>query len=145
MESIEIAKAKSVLLEFMSAMKKWEECYCHLYKAENGGAEKYRDQAREELEDIYRSYLTPKDRKTGRMAGPNAGYPTEFDPEQDAIEAEEWINPKKIVFSSMWTQPAVADFTEKRRCTMMLRNGTWLLDKKVKYSAYAEKWINVVM
>ena len=35
--SAEIEKASAVLLEFMSAMKEWENKFATLYKRENGG------------------------------------------------------------------------------------------------------------
>jgi len=141
----DISKAKDSLLKFMGDMKKWEEHYFQLFKFENGGPEKNGKSALDDLVQIYDKYLTKKDRKTGRMAGPHAGYPAEYDPNQEVIELEEVVNKNKIVFVATWTHPALLDCTEKRRYTMVRVREEWLLDKRESFSRYRKKWVNSVL
>lgn len=145
MTTSDIQDATQALIDFMSEMKKWEDLYCNLYKAENGGPEKNGASAKADLLIIYNKFLTEKDRKTGRLAGPHAGYPAEFDPDCEKIVASETVGAKKIVLTTKWIHPALADFTEDHRFTMIKTNNKWLLDKKESYSSYKQKWLNQVL
>ena len=145
MDQTDVAAARAALFEFMARMKTWEETYHRLYKRENGGPEQHADSARIELLQIYGEFLTQKERKTGRLAGPNAGYPPEFDPNCEKFVSADLLGPGKLVIETLWTHPAISDFSEKHRFTMIRKSGAWLLDKKESYSAYKEKWENRVL
>jgi NTF2 fold immunity protein of polymorphic toxin system component len=143
--SAEIEKASAVLLEFMSAMKEWENKFATLYKRENGGPEVHASQAKLELALIYQKYLTERDRKFGRMAGPSAGWPPEFDPDAEKIVATELPSKRKVVIETLWTHPTVPISTQKHRYTMTYKNGEWRLNTKQFYSSAEGKWVRRVL
>jgi hypothetical protein len=135
-------RATTISLEFMAAMREWENKFARLYRRENGRPETHAHQAKIELEPIYEKYLTKRDRKYGRMASASAGWPPEFDPDAGKIVATESINDRKVILESLWTHPtAVPVHTEKNRFTMTYKNGEWRLDRKENYSAYQGRWV----
>src|SRR6266567_459829 len=130
---IDKEKASAVLLEFMSAMKEWENKFAILYKRENGGPEAHANQAKIELQSIYQKHLTQRERKYGRMAGPSAGYPPEFDPDAEKIVSAEAVNSRKVIVETLWTHPKVPNFTQKHRFTLLYKNDEWRVDRKEVY------------
>jgi NTF2 fold immunity protein len=133
------------LLRFMSEMNAWEVKFHKLYQPENGGPELHQATARVALSDIYATYVTEKDRKTGRMAGPSTGYPPEFDVNAEKIEKVETTDEKKSLITTIWTHPAVASMTEMRRYTMVRIASQWKLDKKEVFRKTKDKWENRVL
>jgi hypothetical protein len=141
----DVDKASAVLLEFMSVMKEWENKFATLYRRENGGPEAHGSQAKIELQLIYQKYLTGRDRKLGRMAGPSAGYPPEFDPDAEKIISSESINNRKVVFETLWTHPKVPSSTQQHRYTMLCKSGEWRLDRKETFRSFEAKWVKRVL
>lgn len=142
MDSVSVADAISRLQDFMHVMRAWELETFELYKQENGGSEKNRPTARCRLQEIYDEYLTPKDRVTGRLAGPDAGQIPEFDVDQEAVLSAEIVGGNKVIVSTIWTHPAIGDYSNKHRYTMRLKGNKWLIDKKEVFRS--EKWSNRV-
>jgi hypothetical protein len=142
---IDIEESSRVLLEFMSAMRDWENKFAQLFKRENGGPEVHANQARTELETIYDKYLTPRDRKLGRMAGPSAGYPPEFDPDAEKVVSSEPAPRGKVLIETLWTHPKVPSSTRKSRYTMIHKDDQWRLDRKENYSVSEGKWVRRVL
>jgi hypothetical protein len=121
--SADMEKAKAVLLEFMSAMRDWENKFATLYKRENAGPEAHNDEAKAELQPIYERYVTKKERKNGRLATGAARYPPESDPEAERIVAVEAPNDRRIIFEILWTHPKVATSTRRQRYIMINKDG----------------------
>jgi hypothetical protein len=141
----ETEKASAILLEFMSAMKEWENKFATLFKRENGGPEAYGSQAKVELTSIYQKYVTKRERKFGHMASPSVGWPPEFDPEAEKIVATELINNRKVVIHTIWTHPTAPSFTRKHQYTMTYKNDEWRLNTKQFYSSAESKWVRRVL
>ena len=137
-------EASAVLLEFMSAMKEWENKFAPLYKRD--GAHIHADQAKIELQAIYEKYLTKRERKYGRMAGPSVGWPPEFDPDAEKIVATRSADGRKVIFETVWTHPtAVPTYTTQHRFTMVCKHGAWRLDRKEQFSSHKGKWTGRVL
>ncbi len=51
--SSDMEEASTVLSDFMSAMRDWENKFAELFKRQNGGPEVHGNQARAELEAVY--------------------------------------------------------------------------------------------
>jgi len=103
-------------------------------------------QAKIELQAIYDKYLTKRDRKHGRMAGPSVGWPPEFDPEAEKIVATESVSERKVVVETLWTHPtSIPSYTEKHRFTLIHKDDAWRLDRKEKYSGQQGKWVKRVL
>jgi hypothetical protein len=134
-------QAVEALLGFMKAMKEWETKFATLYKRENGGPEAHADQAKVELQPIYQKYVTEKDRKSGIMSNPSAGYPTEFDPDAEKIIGSELSSTKKVVLETQWTHPNVPVMTEKNRYTLVKKEDQWRLNKKERFDNIKNKWV----
>jgi len=137
--SVEIEQAKSVLLDFMKEMNVWEVKYKKLYKEDDM---KYMIPAREELRAIYSKRLTNKERKTGRLAGPNVGWPPEYDTATETIDTVEKISSDKIIIYTNSKQ--IQDFNERFRYTLKRVKNEWRIDKKETFSDFKEKWENLV-
>ncbi len=135
--------AEHVLLSFMREMKVWEEKFHRLYQ-EPGGVLMHVDSARAELQLIQKAYLTDRERKTGKLAAPGAGYPPEFDPDAEKVVSVDTANPRKIVIETLWTHPLLADSTRKNRYTLVSRQGRVLLDKKESFRSYRNAWESIV-
>ncbi|THJ30475.1 hypothetical protein E8K88_17715 [Lampropedia aestuarii] len=110
-------KAKETLVSFWDEMHKWEVRTHERYKPENGGPEANREVAKSELIKIYDDFLTEKERKTGRLAGPDAGYPPEYDPiNESVIDIVEESN--KVIFETKWKHPVSDFFDERHKFTL---------------------------
>lgn len=140
MNSEDLDNAKEVLYAFMREMNSWEK-KCHLlYQGAAYGAEQHGPAALQELKVIYEKYLTAKDRKTGRLSGPNVGYPPEFDPAQEEITSSN-LDGIRAVFETLWIDPFDSDFTERHRFILVRGSGGWLLDRKERFSILKNKWV----
>jgi hypothetical protein len=144
-----VETAQDVLVEFMKKMNHWEVTSYELCKNENGGLEKNGNQVKEGLVLIYDQYLTKKERKTGRLAGPDVGYPPEYDLANEKIVATEQLGGGKISIETHWNHPVMKDFSEKRKYLLiskdLISKGTeWRIDKKEVFSPSKGKWVNHV-
>ena len=134
-----MTNAESVLLEFMTAMKLWEEKYYQLYREANGVL-LHADTARREPGEIYGRYLTVKERSDGRIAGPDVGFPPEFDPAREQIVAINAATAHTTVIETVWTHPTVPDSRLKNRYILVEANGNFLLDRKERFRAFSQQW-----
>lgn len=131
--------AAETLTGFMQAMKAWEEKYFKLYREPNG-LQAHMPTALAELKVIYGKFLSPKDRKNGRLGSPNAGNPPEFDPAAEKIVTVNAVSPTKTVVETLWTHPDAADATQKNRYTFVVVDGELFIDQKEAYKSYLDKW-----
>lgn len=138
MEQKHINTAKLILMNFMAEMYTWEKKYFPLM-INNANNNKYRELAKQELSDIYKRYLTPKKRKTGRLAGPNVGSPPEYDPEAERIETISEENGRVIILTQETT-----GFKERLRYTLKQVHGEWRIDKKESFYQSKNKWVNYI-
>jgi hypothetical protein len=127
----DIEQAKSVLLNFMNEVNIWEVKYKKLYKEDDM---KYMIPAHEDLRNIYLKWLTNKERKTGRLAGPSVGYPPEYDTATEVIDAVEMVTNNKLIIYTNSEQ--IKDFNERFRYTLNRVRNEWRIDKKETFSDF---------
>ncbi len=139
MNNDSVEEAKYVLLHFMEEMNAWEIKYYKLYSDDTL---KYMDAAVDDLRKIYAKWLTIKERKTGRSAGPgpSVGIPPEYDPNTEIVESTEESGKNKLLFYTQQT----TGFKTKLRYTLIFTKNEWRIDKKEGYDHYKEKWVNRV-
>jgi hypothetical protein len=137
--------AKESLLLFFSKMKNWEEKYHKRHFVEKVPRELYAEEMKSELVSIFSSHVTDKERKTGRVKNPHAGFPPEFNPEREEFIGIENVKDSKIIFETLWKHPTVPTMTEKRRYTVLKQDGVWLLDKEEIFKKVKDKWENRVL
>ncbi|QWP76166.1 hypothetical protein J5226_21665 [Lysobacter sp. K5869] len=130
--------------DFAAAMNAWEvEAYA-LSRPENGGLEPHLERIRTGLNAIYARFLTAKERKTGRLAGPDVGFPPEYDPANESVVGAEDLG-RKCMLETLWTHPTMRHYTQRRRYTLMFAHDRWWIDKKETFSAVKGKWTNQVL
>ena len=136
--SADVEKAKSVLFEFMSEMKEWNNKFDTLIK--NGGFAAHCDQAEAALRLIYEKYLATVSQ------GPliySVGYPSDYDPDAEKVVSMESSNARKVIIHTLWTHPHFPTSTQERRYTMVEKSGEWRLSKDEFYNSVRNKWITV--
>lgn len=140
--SDELAGAIVHLQAFMAEMNAWETKYVELVRRD--GIETIVEPARAELAAIYGTFLTERERKTGRLASVDVGYPAAFDPQRERVEASELLANGKAVIVTNVAHPNLAiSYQEKRRYTLVPKGEAWLLDKQ-EHERSNGKWVNVV-
>ncbi|MEH6417744.1 NTF2 fold immunity protein [Pseudomonas sp. CGJS7] len=132
--------AEAVLGEFFAQMHAWEVAAHELAERGNGGLEQNLERIRQPLVLIYERFLTPKERKTGRLAGPDVGWPPEYDPAQEPI-VDSRRSGAKAVFETRWTHPTVADFSQRKKYYLLEKGGQWRIDKKEVFDTIKDKWV----
>jgi NTF2 fold immunity protein len=147
--SSQIEQAQKHLLEFMQAMNLWEVKFHNLTEENDDGLDKYSRQAHQELKKIYSQFVTPREwSKYGRLllSGDisNLGWPPEYDPKQESIVAIDESKSNKLVLETLWLHPQSKSFTERRRYTLVFKDGQWLIYKRERFSASTQKWKNLV-
>jgi len=135
--------ARTVLINFMNDMNRWESWAYQLYQPENGGIEKNKEKAKEELEKIYSQYLTKKSRKTGRLAGPNVSSIPEYNINEEQIERYDTSEKERVLVYTRKHDHNIKDYFEYFRYLIIYKNGQCLIDKK-EILTYDEKWKNMV-
>lgn len=133
------AGAQALFEDFAKAMNAWEvEAYA-LSRPENGGLEAHLAPIRAGLVAIYDRFLTVRERKIGRLAGPDVGYPPEYDPANERVVAVQDLG-KKLVLETVWTHPVMRDYSRQQRYTLVFANAAWRIDKKEVLRATTGKW-----
>jgi len=131
-------KARSVLFEFMTTMKEWNNKFDALIK--NGGLAAHGEQAESDLRPIYEKYLAKVSQ------GPlifSIGYPPEYDPDAEKVTSMESLNARKVIINTLWTHPRLPTSTQQRRYTMVEKSGDWRISKHEFYNSVRDKWITV--
>jgi hypothetical protein len=144
--NLELQKAISSLTNFMESMYLWETKYFELYRQENGGPEKHAYSAKNDLKAIYEKYLTDKKKNhvAGRLSGPSAGFPPEFNPSFETIFSSELVGKKAIILTK-WRHPTIESFIEDHRYIIVNKNNEWRIDKKEIFDYFKKKWVNRVL
>jgi NTF2 fold immunity protein len=127
----------------MTRMHAWE--VAHHTRHQDGELEVLAS-ARAPLDLIYVEYLTLRKRSHGRQdplqpVVTALGWPPQFDPAQEVIEGSEIIAKGKVLISTRWAHPTVQSMKEKRRYTLLLKTGTWRIDKQEVFRTFpTERW-----
>ena len=137
---LNIQEAVAVLKKFIIAMNKWEVYYCTLSmdyvdKGEYEKLNSLRPKKREELNAIYNTYLTLRERKYGRQSSLRVGYPTEYSPDEEIL-ATEVLKKNKITIETQ--EHSVMKY--RYRYTLHYKNKEWRIDKKEVYRRRNDKW-----
>ena len=135
-----IQEAVEVLKKFIIAMNKWEVYYCTLSmdyvdKGEYEKLNSLRPKKREELNAIYNTYLTLRERKYGRQSALNVGYPPEYSPDEEIL-ATEVLKKNKITIETQ--EHSILEY--RYRYTLHYKNKEWRIDKKEVYRDEDDKW-----
>jgi NTF2 fold immunity protein len=133
------------LKKFMSEMCSWEKKLIELHKSSDGtylDSQINTDKTRNDLIEIYEKFLTIKERKTGRLAALDFGTPLAFNPELEKIVTTNIDSlGKKAIVETIYSTYAEL----KRRYTLIMTTKGWRIDKREDFSAYKDKWINVIL
>ncbi|MDR2011557.1 MAG: RhsIA family immunity protein [Rhodanobacter sp.] len=140
MEAIE-KSAVDVLRSFFKEVDGWNVKQSKIYTAE-GVIPSVLEKARSDLAVIYKNYVTPRERKTGRLATLGASSLPVHDEKDETITSIEQVSKNKIVIHTAWKEPALGFYHENRRYTLTFRNKKCLLDKMERFSSMKNKWIN---
>ncbi|MBT2372389.1 NTF2 fold immunity protein [Pseudomonas fluorescens] len=120
--NIETAEAESVLKAFILAMNGWE---LHYYpEVREKGLTTLREKMKQDLDAIFDSFCTKKERKQGRQISLLCSDPPEYSPSENFLNST--VFGSKAVIS---TQQNVG-FKNKYRYTLNFKNNKWLVDKK---------------
>ena len=133
-----IQEAVAVLKKFIIAMNKWEVYYYNLtmdYMDQGKKLTPLSPKKREELDAIYNTYLTLRERKYGRQSSLRVGYPTEYSPDEEIL-ATEVLKKNKITIETQ--EHSVMKY--RYRYTLHYKNKEWRIDKKEVYRDEDDKW-----
>ena len=135
-----IQEAVEVLKKFIIAMNKWEVYYYNLTmdyvdKEEYEKLNSLSPKKREELDAIFNTYCTLRERKYGRQAALDVGYPPEYSPDEEIL-ATEVLKKNKIVIETQ--EHSVMKY--RYRYTLHYKNKEWRIDKKEVYRRRNDKW-----
>ena len=133
-----IQEAVAVLKKFIIAMNKWEVYYYNLtmdYMDQGKKLTPLSPKKREELDAIYNTYLTLRERKYGRQAALNTRYPPEYSPDEEIL-AIEVLKKNKIAIETQ--DHSILEY--RYRYTLHYKNKEWRIDKKEVYRDEDDKW-----
>ena len=133
-----IQEAVAVLKKFIIAMNKWEVYYHTLtmdYIDQGKKLEPLDAKKGEELNAIFNTYCTLRERKYGRQAALNTGCPPEYSPDEEIL-ATEVLKKNKIVIETQ--EHSVMKY--RYRYTLHYKNKEWRIDKKEVYKRRNDKW-----
>ena len=134
-----IQEAVAVLKKFIIAMNKWEVYYCTLSMDYRKQGKKepplLRPQKKEDIDAIFNTYCTLRERKYGRQAALTVGYPPEYSPDEEIL-ATEVLKKNKIVIETQ--EHSVMKY--RYRYTLHYKNKEWRIDKKEVYRRRNDKW-----
>ena len=133
-----IQEAVAVLKKFIIAMNKWEVYYYNLtmdYMDQGKKLTPLSPKKREDLDAIYNTYLTLRERKYGRQSALNVGYPPEYSPDEEIL-ATEVLKKNKITIETQ--EHSVMKY--RYRYTLHYKNKEWRIDKKEVYRRRNDKW-----
>ena len=133
-----IQEAVAVLKKFIIAMNKWEVYYYNLTmeyvdKGEYEKLEPLDAKKREDLDAIFNTYCTLRERKYGRQAA--LGFPPDYSPDEEIL-ATEVLKKNKIVIETQ--EHSVMKY--RYRYTLHYKNKEWRIDKKEVYRRRNDKW-----
>ena len=133
-----IQEAVEVLKKFIIAMNKWEVYYHTLtmdYIDQGKKLAPLDDKKGEELNAIFNTYCTLRERKYGRQSSLRTGCPPEYSPDEEIL-ATEVLKKNKIAIETQ--EHSVMKY--RSRYTLHYKNKEWRIDKKEAYDDKDDKW-----
>lgn len=124
--------ARNRFVEFQTAMNRWELHYFPLVQSDR---EKHAEQAKHDLRAIFDEYVHGYCSDTGRMAGPDIGFPPDHDPQRDLIEKVETGRSKVTIDVQQETQ-----FGDRFRHILRQHDGRWMIEKSQIFRDETGKW-----
>ena len=129
-----IQEAVEVLKKFIIAMNKWEVYYCTLSmdyvdKGEYEKLNSLRPKKREELNAIYNTYLTLRERKYGRQSALNVGYPPEYSPDEEIL-ATEVLKKNKITIETQ--EHSILEYRYRYTLHYKIKSGESIKKKSIE-------------
>lgn len=128
-----INDARTVLIDFISAMNLWELTYYPLVR--DKGMLTVKDKMRDDLNKVFDMFCTKKERKQGRQVALSCTEPPTYSLNEEILRQDE-LNSKVIIYTQQHT-----GLKNQYRYTLQLKNNEWLIDKKERFSDYENKWI----
>lgn len=147
MSQAALDSAKNVLIAFMDEMNSWEKGAYPNYTKAIASGQGWDDavaSAREGLVIIYEKFLTKKERKTGRLAGPHVSQFPEYDSKLEIIESIECTGKGKFLITTKKQYPNMPNYCTTHRYKILEKGDQYLIDVKEDFSNYKEKWENKV-
>ena len=133
-----------LMQSFWNAMNQWEQDTYTAYSNainNNINTEEVRKSAKEALIKIYDEFLTKKERKTGRLAGPDAAAFPEYDIAREEILNIENISNGKYLVTTKRRDPNILDYYTEQRYKIVKSEGTLRIDSQENFSSHKGKWI----
>ena len=131
-----IQEAVEVLKKFIIAMNRWEVYFFNLieeYDENSKNSDSLTPKIQEELDAIFNSYCTLKERKYGRQAA--LGFPPDYSPDEEIL-ATEVLKKNKIAIETQ--DHSILEY--RYRYTLHYKNKEWRIDKKEVYRDEDDKW-----
>ncbi len=119
-------------------MNRWEVYFFNLteeYDENSKNSDSLTPKIQEELDAIFNSYCTLKERKYGRQAGLTLGFPPDYSPDEEIL-ATEVLKKNKIAIETQ--EHSVMKY--RYRYTLHYKNKEWRIDKKEVYRRRNDKW-----
>ncbi|MEC5408440.1 GspH/FimT family pseudopilin [Paraburkholderia sp. MPAMCS5] len=138
----ELEQARNALIEFMSAMNRWENDF---YRAKQTALKENRDIAlvdnewRKELTAILVKWAFPEKSNQGRLIDLGCTDPPTYDPDSDVEESVEATD-DSVAFIIYQTKGLQSKF----RITLKQQSGKWKIKKKELLN-YKDKWQRSVL
>ncbi|WP_167016199.1 NTF2 fold immunity protein [Candidatus Pantoea multigeneris] len=129
----DINGAKETLTTFIFEMNKWEvESYGLLAE---GGTDEIKNKIKIELDSIFNTYCTLRDRKQGRQVSLSCSEPPEYSLDEEITSAAIAKN-KAIIETQQKT-----GFENVFKYTLNHTALGWRIDKKERFSEFESKWV----
>lgn len=128
-----VDEAYAVLHQFIGSMHHWEVTYWQAI-AEKGRGAVSTDMKRD-LDVIFETYCTRKERKTGRQIALHCGHPPEYHVDEKFVAGD--LVKEAVVIETLQHHILANRF----RYTMRLHGGEWKVDRKEQYDSFDEKWV----
>nr|WP_298096234.1 NTF2 fold immunity protein [uncultured Shinella sp.] len=137
--------ASKFLMSFFDEMTAWGNQIIAWFDREKGSLGDHHQAAHEALAKIYGSYLTDRERKTGRVAHMSfsLGQP-DYDKSIEVISDVSRPTASSFLLETTRAFP-VGNYTERYRYKLVVKDGALRLDKKERYSQIKNKWIGEII
>lgn len=134
-EAGDVEAAYAVLRRFIGDMQQWEVTYWQALAEAGRGAVK--TDMKRDLDTIFETFCTRKERKAGRQVALNCANPPEYHVEEKFVAGA--LVKKSVVIETLQHHILANRF----RYTLRLQDGQWKLDRKERYDSFDAKWDKV--
>ena len=130
-------QALKVLKLFLTEMKTWEDYWRELQYA-NLEVD-YTKEQKQEINAIYKKYVTVRERKWGLQVALSTQFPSTFTPDGEIISCELSANNKKILIEVYKKFDTGVRY--QYRYTLIFKYKKWLVDRREIFLFSENKWI----